>query len=263
MTIIDTEFEDVLTPSGPMRTYVFRPAAAGRYPGILLYSEIFQVTGPIRRTAAMLAGHGFIVAVPEIYHEYEPAGTVLPYDKAGADRGNELKIAKPLANYDSDARGALDFLLAHPLCTGNLGVIGICIGGHLSFRAAFNPDIQAAVCFYATDIHKHGLGLGMKDDTLERMKEVRGEMLMIWGRQDPHVPGDGRALVYQGMVQAGIHFSWHEFNGQHAFMRDEGHRYDPAIALQCYQMVIELFKRKLGEGDQRYTESTGAMETKH
>ncbi len=211
----------------------------------------------------MLAGHGFIVAVPEIYHEYEPAGTVLPYDKAGADRGNELKITKPLANYDSDSRGALDFLLAHPLCTGNLGVIGICIGGHLSFRAAFNPDVQAAVCFYATDIHKRSLGLGMKDDTLDRMKEVRAEMLMIWGRQDPHVPGDGRAIVYQGMVQAGLHFSWHEFNGQHAFMRDEGHRYDPALALQCYQMVIELFKRKLGEGDQRYAESAGAVETKH
>ncbi|MEI7566450.1 MAG: dienelactone hydrolase family protein, partial [Opitutaceae bacterium] len=65
-----------------MRTVVFRPTAPGRYPGILLYSEIFQITGPIRRTAALLAGHGFIVAVPEIYHEFEPAGTVLAYDTA-------------------------------------------------------------------------------------------------------------------------------------------------------------------------------------
>lgn len=263
MTIIDNEFEDVLTPTGPMRTYIFRPAAPGRYPGILLYSEIFQVTGPIRRTAAMLAGHGFVVAVPEIYHEFEPAGTVLAYDQAGANRGNELKTTKPLASYDSDTRCALDALLANTHCTGNLGVMGICIGGHLSFRAALNPDVHAAVCFYATDIHKRGLGLGMKDDTLDRMPEVHGEMMMIWGRQDPHVPNEGRALIYQSMLKAGINFTWHEFNGQHAFLRDEGHRYDPALALQCYQMAISLFKRKLGEGDQRVVTEGGSMESKH
>jgi len=39
-----------------MRLHLFRPAAAGRYPGILLYSEIYQITGPIRRMAAFLAG---------------------------------------------------------------------------------------------------------------------------------------------------------------------------------------------------------------
>src|ERR1051325_4754527 len=103
MTILDSEFTDLATPSGPMRTYVFRPAAPGRYPGILLYSEIFQVTGPIRRTAAWAAGHGFIVAVPEIYHELEAVGTVLAYDQAGADRGNALKTTKELSGYDGDS----------------------------------------------------------------------------------------------------------------------------------------------------------------
>ena len=188
MTIADTEPVDLPTPSGPMRTYVFRPSAPGKYPGLLLFSEIFQVTGPIRRTAALLAGHGFVVAVPEIYHEFEPPGTVLPYDQAGADRGNVLKTTKELAAYDADARAVLAFLGRHPHCTGRLGSLGICIGGHLSFRAAMNPEDLAAVCFYATDIHKRGLGRGMNDDSLDRIGEIKGELLMIWGRQDPHVP---------------------------------------------------------------------------
>ena len=46
--------------AGPMRLHLFRPAAAGRYPGILLYSEIYQITGPIRRMAAFLAGQGYL-----------------------------------------------------------------------------------------------------------------------------------------------------------------------------------------------------------
>ena len=50
------------------------------------------------------------------------------------------------------------------------------------------------------------------------------------------------------MSDAGIVYTWHEFNGAHAFLRDEGPRYDPELALICYRMVIDLFKRKLGEG---------------
>lgn len=262
MTIKDNEHVDLATPSGPMRTYIFRPTAPGRYPGILLYSEIFQITGPIRRTAAMIAGHGFVVAVPEIYHEFEPAGTVLAYDQAGADRGNALKTTKELAHYDSDARAVLAFLKTHEACTGRLGAMGICIGGHLAFRAAMNPEVLAAACFYATDIHKRALAKGMNDDSLDRIPEIKGELLMLWGKQDPHVPLEGRQKIQGALNAAGTHFTWHEFNGAHAFMRDEGARYDPELALQCYALTLGLFRRKLGEGDQRTT-SSGATETKH
>jgi carboxymethylenebutenolidase len=230
-----------------MRTYLFRPAAEGRYPGLLLYSEIFQVTGPIRRTAAMLASHGFVVAVPEIYHELEPAGTVLAYDEAGAERGNRHKITKALSSYDADARGTLDFLTSSPHCTGKLGAMGICLGGHLAFRAAMQPDVLATTCFYATDIHKRSLGAGMHDNSLDRIGEITGELLMIWGRQDPHIPREGRALIYNALSDAGVHFQWHEFNAAHAFLRDEGPRYNPAAARICYEMVLELFTRTLNK----------------
>ncbi len=247
MIITDIDSVDLTTPTGLMRTYLVRPVAGGRYPGLVLYSEIFQITGPIRRTAAMLASHGFVVAVPEIYHELEPAGTVLAYDEAGAARGNQHKITKTLSSYDGDARAALDYLASSPHCTGRLGVIGICIGGHLAFRAAMQPDVLAAACFYATDIHKRGLGQGTHDDSLDRIGKITGELLMIWGRQDPHIPRDGRALIYNALSDAGAHFQWHEFNAAHAFMRDEGPRYDPAAARICYDMVLELFHRRLGK----------------
>jgi len=263
MILKDDEAIDLPTPNGPMRTYVFRPAAKGRYPGLVLFSEIFQVTGPIRRTAALLAGSGYVVAVPEIYHDLEPAGTVLPYDTAGADRGNAHKTTKELASYDADARAALDFLKSNPRCTGRLGVMGICIGGHLAFRAAMNPDVRAAACFYATDIHKRGLGRGAGDDTLDRMAEAAGEMLMIWGRQDPHVPREGRELIYNAMNDAGLLLQWHEFNAAHAFLRDEGPRYDPAMARMGYAMALELFGRRLGEGDQPAQTASGAGESRH
>ena len=77
------EHSDLSTPRGVMRTHIFRPVAEGRYPAIILYSEIYQVTAPIRRAAEYLAGHGFIVVAPEVYHEFEEPGTVYEYDKSG------------------------------------------------------------------------------------------------------------------------------------------------------------------------------------
>ncbi len=239
---------DLDTPTGPMRTWVYRPVASGRYPGLVLFSEIFQRTAPIARVAAILAGHGFVVAVPEIFHELESPGCVLAYDGPGAERGNADKVGKPVSAYDDDARAVIRFLRSHPACTGKIGSIGICIGGHLSFRASMNPEVLAGVCFYATDIHKGSLGRG-GDDTLARMAELKAEMLMVWGRQDPHIPHEGRALIQRAMTEAGVHFAWHEFNGAHAFLRDEGPRYDPALALTGYQLAIDLFRRKLGDGD--------------
>lgn len=245
MIILDTETVDLATPAGAMRTHLFRPAAPGKYPGLILYSEIFQVTGPIRRTAAMLAGHGFVVAVPEVYHEYEAPGTVLPYNDAGSARGNALKITKPLANYDADARACIAFLSGYEHCTGKLGSVGMCLGGHLAFRAALEPQITAAACLYPTDLHKRSLGHGQNDDTLPRCGEISGELLMIFGRQDPHIPAEGRAQIYQALTAAGRSFEWHEFNAAHAFIRDEGHRYNPELARLCHGLMADFFRRTL------------------
>jgi len=243
--IIKEDLVDLSTAAGMMRAQVFRPAAPGKYPGLVLFSEIFQITGPIQRSARLMAGHGYIVVVPEIFHEFEPMGTPLSYTPEGTDKGNRYKIEKELSSYDSDARAAIDYLKSLPDCTGRLGCIGFCIGGHLSFRCAMNPEILAAVCFYATDIHKRGLGRGMQDNSLDRANEIKGELLMIWGRQDPHVPQAGRDMIYRRLIELGSNFTWHEFNAEHAFMRDEGYRYNPALAQICYAMSYELFNRKL------------------
>ena len=247
MLILAPEYVDVPTPSGPMRVHVLRPEGAPgqTFPGIVMFSEIYQVTGPIHRTAAMLAGQGYVVALPEIYHEFEQPGVAYPYDKEGTDRGNELKTTKELAHYDADARAALDMLKQHPHCNGRLGTLGICIGGHLAFRCAMNPDVLAGACYYATDIHKRSLAKGMNDDSLDRMRDITGELLMVFGRQDPHIPADGRRIIYDALTEADVNFTWHEFNGQHAFMRDEGHRYDPGIAHLVHTLTYDLFGRRL------------------
>jgi carboxymethylenebutenolidase len=85
---------------------------------------------------------------------------------------------------------------------------------------------------------------------------------MIWGRQDPHIPTEGRMTVLSRLNELGTRLTWHEVNGAHAFMRDEGIRYDPELAYHLYGEVFDLFHRKLGEGDLA-TQTTASTETRH
>ena len=57
----------------------------------------------------------------------------------------------------------------------------MCLGGHLAFRCAFDKRIRAAVCYFATDIHSHTLGQGKNDDSLDRVKDITGELIMVRG----------------------------------------------------------------------------------
>jgi carboxymethylenebutenolidase len=98
---------------------------AGRYPGVILYSEIFQITGPIRRSANYIAGHGYVVIVPEIYHELEAPGTVFAYDPPGTQRGNDHKAAKEFSAHDSDTAACIAWLKSFPHCTGRVGSAGL------------------------------------------------------------------------------------------------------------------------------------------
>jgi carboxymethylenebutenolidase len=70
-------------------------------------------------------------------------------------------------------------------------------------------------------------------------------LLLVWGRQDPHIPAAGRRKIHDALCASSVDFAWHEVNAQHAFLRDEGPRYDPALALSCYAMTFELFARRL------------------
>jgi carboxymethylenebutenolidase len=247
MIIQTDETVDLPVPGAPgaMRLHLFRPAVAGRYPGILFFSEIYQVTDPIRRLAAFVAGQGYVVAVPEVYHEYEAPGTVLRYDTPGTERGNALKTTKPVAAFDADAAASLAFLHDHVACTGRLGTLGVCLGGHLAYRAALDPLVSAAACFYPTDIHSGMLGAGKADDSLMRMDALKAETLFVFGRQDPHVPFAGRQAIRERLEEVGARYEWHEVNAAHAFLRDEGPRYDPALFLQAAGWMLALFGRVL------------------
>src|SRR5580700_10545479 len=226
--VVSTDYVDISQAGSPMRTFVARPKAEGEYPGIWCYSDIFQLTPPLLRTCVRLAGYGFVAAAPEIYRRIEPLGTVIPFDDAGRDRGLQDAAKTPVAHFDADCRAGLDWLAQNPkVAPGKIGAVGFCIGGHLAFRAAFQPDVRATVCYYGTGIDDGKLGQDTDAGSLARAKEIRGELLMIFGTKDPHVPEAGRMKIDRALGESGVRYKTMPYAAEHAFTRDEGARFDP------------------------------------
>jgi len=225
--------DEVLIPASgyQIRSVLLTPVGEGPWPGVVLYTDIFQLTESTLRTARRLASAGFIVCVPEIYPSGELAGVALEFDDAGKQAGLAGAAATTTAQFDADRVAVLDFLQQHPDTT-KLFATGFCIGGHLAFRAAFDPRVSATVCFYPTGLHNGALGADADAGSLGQASQIQGRLLMVFGSQDPHVPAPARLQVLSALYEAGLEdLELHVYaGGEHAFMRDVGARHDPVLS---------------------------------
>ena len=243
---IKSEYINIEVAGQSMRTLVTRPAAPGQYPGLVLFSDIFQLSEPQHRVCARLAGHGFVVAAHEIFHRQLPPGTVLVQDDEGRARGMQAQLATPVTHFDEDCRAVIAYLQTHPhVAAGQLGAGGFCIGGHLAFRAALQPEIKATVCFYPTWLHNGKLGLGEAAGSLERAAAIRGEMLLMFGTLDPLIPAEGRAVIETALMQAGVRHEMRLYAADHGFVRDDRAAYDPECADQAVAEAVKFWRRVL------------------
>lgn len=243
--LVTTDYVDLPADGSPMRALVAAPKTPGSYPGLICYSDIFALTGPTVRACVRLAGHGFVVYSPEFYHRIEPAGTVLQFEPA-RERALRDAAKTTVDQFDADFATTLRALRAHPMVKdGAYGAAGFCIGGHLAFRAALDPAIRAAAPFYATGLHADELGGSIGVDSLRRAAEIRGKLSMVFGDNDPHIPSAGRARVDEALKAAGVFYEIVMFPGEHAFMRDEGPRWDPESTDKAYAHVIAFFRANL------------------
>jgi carboxymethylenebutenolidase len=248
--IVATDYPEIIVDNAPLRMFLAAPKTENKrkFPGMIFDSDIFQLTGPMLRVCVRLAGYGFVVAAPEIYHRIELPGSAIAFDDPGRTRGLENASRTEVAEFDRDCRAVLDYLSQLEMVSpSKLGAAGFCIGGHLSFRAALHPDVRATVCFYGTGIHDGRLGKDADAGSLQRAEEIKGELLMVFGESDPHVPKEGREKIRTALQQAGVKYRVKLYPAEHAFMRDEGPRYDPECTDLAFADMMHLFRSTFGE----------------
>ena len=243
--LVTMEEADLDAAGAPMRVHVARPSMEVPAPGLVLFADIFGVTASMRRAMVRFASYGFVVAAPEFYHRFEAPGRAFDF-VADYDRAQAAAERLRAREVDDDAARALAHLASLPAVRpGALGATGFCIGGHMALRAALRPEVRATVAFYPTGVHAGLLGGDEGVDTLARVAEMRGDLLLAFGARDPHVPLAGRRAIDDALRAAGRTYLASEFAGEHAFMRDEGPRYDPSETDRAYAQAIDFLRPRL------------------
>jgi carboxymethylenebutenolidase len=160
--------------------------------------------------------------------------------------GNYLAHNTPVAHFDATAAAVFDhFETRSDVKPQAFGAIGFCIGGHLALRAALDSRCRAAVCAYPTGVHDGKLGAEPDAGTLARLSEIKAELLLVFGDIDPHVPVAARDTIRSALQASGVRHNYLELPGEHAFMRDEGPRYDPEMADRVFVEAIALYRHCL------------------
>ena len=240
--VLTREYVDIPVDGRAMRTFVAAPRAGGPHPGVVFYTDIFQLTEPSLRWAVRLAGYGYLVAVPEIYHRIEPAGTVLEFDDEGKVRGQGDADATTVADFDADVDAALG----------------------LARRAGELDRRRGPLHRRPPRVPRRLPPAGARDRVLVRDRAARrqarqgpGRRLARPRRRDRGRAADGlghegpahagsRARDDQGRARPARHrLTWREYDAEHAFGRDVGDRYDPAVTDEAFAETITLFRRAL------------------
>ena len=240
-----------------MRLHIAQPKPEGRYPGVVFFSDIYQLGEPMLRLANRLAGYGYVVAAPEIFHRLERPGTVMEPGGVGRLRGNADAKATPVAAFDADAGAVLDWLSKQVSVDGQqLASFGFCLGGHLALRAALDQRVKAAVCCYPTGLQDGVLGAD-RADTLERLNQIQAAVFTVFGSLDPHVPPDALQQVLADFQASGVNHSTRLFEADHTFMRDDGPRWDPQAADEAWSAAMRFLVDQLS-GNSRLVSSSAS-----
>jgi len=240
--VIERQERSLEVNGSAMRVVSVRPRVAGALPALVYATDIFGLTDSALRSIDRFAGYGFAVAAFEMYHRFEPAGTALAFEP---DRDRALADSKRVGfrDLDADVAALVAHLEADPgIDASRIGAAGFCFGGHVAFRAAMLPAVRKCVAFYGTGIHNGDLGAGGDARSLARAAEITGDLLLIFGSRDPHVPAEGRETIARELAAAGVRFRISLYDAEHAFLRDEGPRYDPELADRAFAEAIAFLR---------------------
>src|SRR5262249_42709789 len=162
--------------------YVAHPKDAGKYPGVLVFQEIFGVNHPIRSVADRVAAEGYVALAPELFHRTAP-GIELGYDDAGLQRGIGLMTQVNASEGRADVSATIEALGRRADVGGRgVGAMGFCFGGHVTYLAACELPIAAAASFYGGAI---AVGTPGNDGppTIDRTSKIRGRILCLFGEK--------------------------------------------------------------------------------
>ena len=228
-----------------MAIHTSRPDSEGKSPAIIVIQEIFGVNNNIKNIAERFANEGYFAAAPEMFHR-SGASIDIPFsetEKAFAERG---KLSSD--NIRDDVQATIDYLKNNPnVDSSNIGIVGFCFGGMVSYLGSSNPDISASAVFY-------GGGILPRPDAAEgtpRLLDstadaVQAPIIGFWGDQDGGIPVSNVQEIESVLKSKGKTIENHIYEGAgHGFFCDDRGSYNENAANDSWPKALAFFAEHL------------------
>ena len=241
---IRTERLEIPVGDGRMGAYLARPRDDTPRPGVIVWMEIFGVNSHIRDVTERVAREGYVALAPDFFHRSFP-GLEVGYDEKGMEVGMKGLTALDADQMAADARAAVAALRGTKGCTGKIGAMGFCIGGHMTYLTACETDVAAAASFYGGGIAAPK-GPGGKPSTLSRTPKLAGKLLCLFGGKDAMIPLAQVDAIRKALADAKKRHEVVVYDAaDHGFFCDQRATYHAASAQDAWERVKRLFAEEL------------------
>ncbi len=214
-----------------VRAYSARPRGeTGKWPAVVVVHENRGLNAHIEDVTRRIALEGFLAVAPDALSPF--GGTPEDEEKARTLIG-KLDEPSNLKNY----LAAVQYLKAHPMTTGKVGVVGFCWGGAVANRLAVSsPDLSAAVPYYG------------RQPASEDVARIKASLLLHYAGNDEGI-NKGIPAYETALKKASVDYRMYMYEGAaHAFNNDtNAARYHKEAALLAWQRTISFLKEKLRE----------------
>ena len=249
-TVVEKDV-DVKTPDGVADAALFYPKGKGKWPAVLIWTDIFGLRPVFRDMGRRLAAQGYVVLVPNPFYRKGRA-TEVGADKFDFSKPEERAKLMPIAasitgpgTVESDAPAFIAFLDSQPQTDKKkkAGTQGYCMGGPLVYRTAAivpNRIAGAVTC--------HGGGLVTKTDSSPHLliPKMKAEVYSaVAANDDARSPTD-KDVLKKAFADAGKKATVLVYDGcQHGWCVKGSAVYNEAGAEKAWAELSALYKRNL------------------
>lgn len=220
-----SEFTTIMAKDGhELRAWLAAPAGKPRG-AVVVLQEIFGVNSHIRAVTDGYAAEGYVAIAPSLFDRVR-TGIELGYQEPDMREGfgyvQQLKEEQTLLDI-----GAAIAVVKH---AGNVGAIGFCWGGRMSYIAACELPLACAVAYY-------GGGIAL---CLERKPKC--PMMYHFGERDSHISQADVEKIKAARPEGTFHVYP---NAEHGFNCDQRSSYEPRAAALARERTLAFLAEHL------------------
>lgn len=245
-----TTSDTITTADGTCQVTVATPDGTGPWPAVVMFPDAGGLRPTFDEMAAKLAGHGYVVLVPDVYYRTPGWGpfnlnTVFT-DPEQRKELFELMGALTPEVFAADAQAFFDYLAARPDVTGEkFGTTGYCMGGRASLIVATRvPERVAAALSF------HGGRLAVADDPDSPhllADKIQAVVYVAAAENDASFTEDDAKRLADALSGAAVEHAIEFYSAAHGFaVPDHLTVYDEHAAQRHWEATVREFGAALG-----------------